>query len=87
MVIIFSLAFLVQLLPSLYEVGRKCTSDGDLVNRILTDTATALTNEFTRSIQVRTNIILFLMCWREKRTVGNIYHKQQQVAADVGMCR
>ncbi|XP_026222298.1 capping protein, Arp2/3 and myosin-I linker protein 2 isoform X2 [Anabas testudineus] len=41
-----------KLLPSLYEAGRKCPSDGDLVNCILNDTATALTNEFTRSIQV-----------------------------------
>ncbi|XP_071344816.1 capping protein, Arp2/3 and myosin-I linker protein 2 isoform X2 [Trachinotus anak] len=40
-----------KLLPSLYEAGSKCTSDGDLVNCILTDAATALTNEFTRSIQ------------------------------------
>ncbi|XP_054476721.1 capping protein, Arp2/3 and myosin-I linker protein 2 [Anoplopoma fimbria] len=40
-----------ELLPSLYEAGRKCSSDGDLVNCILTDTATALTNEFNRSIQ------------------------------------
>ncbi|XP_031723978.1 mucin-5AC-like [Anarrhichthys ocellatus] len=40
-----------KLLPSLYEAGRKCASDGDLVNCILTDTATALTNEFNRSIQ------------------------------------
>lgn len=43
----------VQLLPSLYEAGRKCASDGVSVNCILTDAATALTNEFTRSIQVR----------------------------------
>ncbi|XP_005454302.3 capping protein, Arp2/3 and myosin-I linker protein 2 [Oreochromis niloticus] len=41
----------LKLLPSLYEVGTKCASDGDFVNSILTDTATALTNEFTRSIQ------------------------------------
>ncbi|XP_040894620.1 capping protein, Arp2/3 and myosin-I linker protein 2 [Toxotes jaculatrix] len=41
----------LKLLPSLYETGRKCASDGDLVNCILTDTANALTNEFTRSIQ------------------------------------
>ncbi|XP_044049141.1 capping protein, Arp2/3 and myosin-I linker protein 2 isoform X3 [Siniperca chuatsi] len=40
-----------KLLPSLYEAGRKCASDGDLVNCILTDSATALTNEFNRSIQ------------------------------------
>ncbi|XP_062276911.1 capping protein, Arp2/3 and myosin-I linker protein 2 [Scomber scombrus] len=41
----------LKLLPSLYEAGRKWTSDGDLVNCILTDAATALTDEFTRSIQ------------------------------------
>ncbi|XP_051239086.1 capping protein, Arp2/3 and myosin-I linker protein 2 isoform X2 [Dicentrarchus labrax] len=40
-----------KFLPSLYEAGRKCASDGDLVNCILADTATALTNEFNRSIQ------------------------------------
>ncbi|XP_034389859.1 capping protein, Arp2/3 and myosin-I linker protein 2 isoform X3 [Cyclopterus lumpus] len=40
-----------KLLPSLYEAGRKCASDGDLVNCILAETATALTNEFSRSIQ------------------------------------
>ncbi|XP_078024393.1 capping protein, Arp2/3 and myosin-I linker protein 2 isoform X2 [Epinephelus lanceolatus] len=40
-----------KLLPSLYEAGKKCASDGDLVNGILTDTATVLTNEFNRSIQ------------------------------------
>ncbi|XP_039664730.1 capping protein, Arp2/3 and myosin-I linker protein 2 isoform X2 [Perca fluviatilis] len=40
-----------KLLPSLYEAGRKCASDGDLVNCILSDTATALTHEFNRSIQ------------------------------------
>ncbi|XP_039988071.1 capping protein, Arp2/3 and myosin-I linker protein 2 [Xiphias gladius] len=40
-----------KLLPSLYEAGRKCGSYGDLVNCILTDTAAALTTEFTRSIQ------------------------------------
>ncbi|KAG8012281.1 Capping protein, partial [Nibea albiflora] len=40
-----------KLLPSLYEVGRTCASDGDMVNSILTDTATALTDEFQRSIQ------------------------------------
>ncbi len=43
----------LQLLPSLYETGRKCASDEDLVNYILTDTVTALTDEFNRSIQVR----------------------------------
>lgn len=42
----------LQLLPSLYEAGRTCASDGDMVNSILTDTATALTDEFQRSIQV-----------------------------------
>ncbi|XP_038562432.1 capping protein, Arp2/3 and myosin-I linker protein 2 isoform X2 [Micropterus salmoides] len=40
-----------KLLPSLYEAGRKCASDGDLVNCILTDSATALTNEFNKSIE------------------------------------
>ncbi|XP_027128545.1 capping protein, Arp2/3 and myosin-I linker protein 2 isoform X2 [Larimichthys crocea] len=40
-----------KLLPSLYEAGRTCASDGDMVNSILTDTATALTDEFQRSIQ------------------------------------
>lgn len=40
-----------KLLPSLYVEGRKWASDGDAVNNILTDTATALTNEFTRSTQ------------------------------------
>ncbi|XP_035498604.2 capping protein, Arp2/3 and myosin-I linker protein 2 isoform X2 [Scophthalmus maximus] len=40
-----------KLLPSLYEAGRACASDGDLVNSILTDTAASLTDEFTRSIQ------------------------------------
>lgn len=52
--IIYLLAFSMQLLPSLYEAGRKWTPDGDLVNCILTDAATALTDEFTRSIQVHT---------------------------------
>lgn len=51
--LILLLASFLQLLPSLYEVGRKCASDGDFVNCILSDTVTALTNEFTRSIQVR----------------------------------
>uniref|UniRef100_A0A3Q3EGF7 Capping protein regulator and myosin 1 linker 2 n=1 Tax=Labrus bergylta TaxID=56723 RepID=A0A3Q3EGF7_9LABR len=41
----------IKLLPSLYEAGRTCTSDGDMVNCILNDAATALTNEFNRSIQ------------------------------------
>ncbi|GLD67147.1 capping protein, Arp2/3 and myosin-I linker protein 3-like protein, partial [Lates japonicus] len=41
----------IKLLPSLYEAGRKCASDGDLVNSILTNAAMALTNEFTQSIQ------------------------------------
>ncbi|CAJ1057326.1 capping protein%2C Arp2/3 and myosin-I linker protein 2 [Xyrichtys novacula] len=40
-----------KLLPSLYEAGSTCTSDGDMVNSILAETATALTNEFNRSIQ------------------------------------
>ncbi|XP_059190926.1 capping protein, Arp2/3 and myosin-I linker protein 2 [Centropristis striata] len=40
-----------KLLPCLYEAGRTCTSDGNLVNHILTDATTALTNEFNRSIQ------------------------------------
>ncbi|XP_056243916.1 capping protein, Arp2/3 and myosin-I linker protein 2 isoform X2 [Seriola aureovittata] len=40
-----------KILPSLYEASRKCASDGDLVNCILTDAAAALTSEFTRSIQ------------------------------------
>ncbi|XP_026166545.1 capping protein, Arp2/3 and myosin-I linker protein 2 [Mastacembelus armatus] len=40
-----------KLLPSLYEVGRKCASDEDMVNCILNDTATAVANEFTKSIQ------------------------------------
>ncbi|XP_070763209.1 capping protein, Arp2/3 and myosin-I linker protein 2 [Enoplosus armatus] len=40
-----------KLLPSLYEAGRECASDGDSVNCILADSATALTNEFNRSIQ------------------------------------
>ncbi|XP_070687396.1 capping protein, Arp2/3 and myosin-I linker protein 2 [Pempheris klunzingeri] len=40
-----------KLLPALYEAGRPCASDGDLVNSILTDAAAALTNEFNRSIQ------------------------------------
>ncbi|XP_037623048.1 capping protein, Arp2/3 and myosin-I linker protein 2 isoform X4 [Sebastes umbrosus] len=40
-----------KLLPSLYEAGRKYAFDGDSVNCILADTATALTNEFNRSIQ------------------------------------
>ncbi|XP_034542518.1 capping protein, Arp2/3 and myosin-I linker protein 2 [Notolabrus celidotus] len=40
-----------KLLPSLYEAEKMCTSDGNMVNCILTDTATALTNEFNRSIQ------------------------------------
>uniref|UniRef100_A0A3B4WED1 Capping protein regulator and myosin 1 linker 2 n=1 Tax=Seriola lalandi dorsalis TaxID=1841481 RepID=A0A3B4WED1_SERLL len=48
---VFVLVFHVQILPSLYEASRKCASDGDLVNCILTDAATALTSEFTRSIQ------------------------------------
>lgn len=47
---LFSL--LVQLLPSLHEAGRNFASDVDLVNSILSDTATALTNEFSRSMQV-----------------------------------
>ncbi|XP_062418969.1 LOW QUALITY PROTEIN: uncharacterized protein LOC119195596 [Pungitius pungitius] len=41
----------VKLLPSLLEAGRKCASDGDLVNCILTDTTNVLRNEFNRSIQ------------------------------------
>ncbi|XP_041794805.1 capping protein, Arp2/3 and myosin-I linker protein 2 isoform X2 [Chelmon rostratus] len=40
-----------KLLPSLYEAGRKCASDGDVVNCILADTAAALSDEFNRSIQ------------------------------------
>uniref|UniRef100_UPI0037E94C0F capping protein, Arp2/3 and myosin-I linker protein 2 n=1 Tax=Semicossyphus pulcher TaxID=241346 RepID=UPI0037E94C0F len=40
-----------KLLPSLYEAGRKSASDGDMVNCILSDAATALTNDFNRSIQ------------------------------------
>ncbi|XP_008292680.1 capping protein, Arp2/3 and myosin-I linker protein 2 [Stegastes partitus] len=40
-----------KLLPSLHETGRNCAFDANLVNSILTDTATALTNEFTRSLQ------------------------------------
>ncbi|KAG7521566.1 capping protein, Arp2/3 and myosin-I linker protein 3-like [Solea senegalensis] len=41
-----------KLLPSLYEAGRTCASDRDLVNAVLTDTAAALTNEFSQSLQV-----------------------------------
>ncbi|XP_042352050.1 capping protein, Arp2/3 and myosin-I linker protein 2 [Plectropomus leopardus] len=41
----------LKLLPSLYDAGMKCASDGDVVNCILTGTATALTDEFNRSIQ------------------------------------
>ncbi|XP_035013107.2 capping protein, Arp2/3 and myosin-I linker protein 2 isoform X2 [Hippoglossus stenolepis] len=40
-----------KVLPSLYEAGRTCASHGDFVNSILTNTAAALTKEFTRSIQ------------------------------------
>ncbi|XP_058501484.1 capping protein, Arp2/3 and myosin-I linker protein 2 [Solea solea] len=40
-----------KLLPSLYEAGRTCASDRDLVNSVLTDTAAALTNEFSQSLQ------------------------------------
>ncbi|XP_028286745.1 capping protein, Arp2/3 and myosin-I linker protein 2 isoform X2 [Parambassis ranga] len=40
-----------KLFPSLHEADRNCASDGDLVNGILSDTATALTNEFSRSMQ------------------------------------
>ncbi|KAM4618957.1 capping protein, Arp2/3 and myosin-I linker protein 2 isoform 3-T3 [Polymixia lowei] len=40
----------LRLLPSLYELGRS-PSGGDMVNCILTDTATALTNEITGDIQ------------------------------------
>ncbi|KAM8751769.1 capping protein, Arp2/3 and myosin-I linker protein 2 isoform 3-T4 [Acanthopagrus schlegelii] len=40
-----------KLLPSLYEASRECDSDGESVNCILTDTAAALTDEFSRSIQ------------------------------------
>ncbi|KAK2918344.1 capping protein, Arp2/3 and myosin-I linker protein 2 isoform X2 [Channa argus] len=40
-----------KLLPFLFEAGRTHTSDGHLVNCILADTTTALTNEFTRNIQ------------------------------------
>ncbi|XP_029289434.1 capping protein, Arp2/3 and myosin-I linker protein 2 isoform X2 [Cottoperca gobio] len=40
-----------KLLPSLYEAGRQCASDGGLVNCILTDAAAALTDGFNRSIQ------------------------------------
>ncbi|KAI3371792.1 hypothetical protein L3Q82_024346, partial [Scortum barcoo] len=40
-----------KLLPSLYETSRRCTSDADLVDYILTNTATALTDEFNKSIQ------------------------------------
>ncbi|XP_054865206.1 capping protein, Arp2/3 and myosin-I linker protein 2 isoform X2 [Amphiprion ocellaris] len=40
-----------KLLPSLHEAGWNCASDANLVNSILADTATALTNEFTRSLQ------------------------------------
>ncbi|XP_069575702.1 capping protein, Arp2/3 and myosin-I linker protein 2 [Brachyistius frenatus] len=40
-----------KLLPSLYEAGRTCAPDGDVVNNILTDAAAALTDEFTRNIQ------------------------------------
>lgn len=48
----FLLSLPLQLLPSLYEAGRKCASDGDVVNCILADTAAALSDEFNRSIQV-----------------------------------
>ncbi|KAK2841790.1 hypothetical protein Q5P01_011990 [Channa striata] len=40
-----------KLLPSLYEAGRTHTTDGDVVKGILAETTSALTNEFTRSIQ------------------------------------
>lgn len=46
----------LQLLPSLNEASRKCDSDGESVNCILTDTAAALTDEFSRSIQVHIKI-------------------------------
>lgn len=45
---------LLQLFPPLYEAGRLSTSDEDLVNSILTDAVTALTNEFNGNIQVHT---------------------------------
>ncbi|XP_060933282.1 capping protein, Arp2/3 and myosin-I linker protein 2 [Limanda limanda] len=40
-----------KVLPSLYEAGRTCASHGDFVISILTNTAAAVTKEFTRSIQ------------------------------------
>nr|XP_020468339.1 capping protein, Arp2/3 and myosin-I linker protein 3-like [Monopterus albus] len=49
-----------KLLPSLYEASMKCASDEDLVNCILADTASLLTNEFTRSIQEMTEELM--MC-------------------------
>nr|XP_046250721.1 capping protein, Arp2/3 and myosin-I linker protein 2 isoform X2 [Scatophagus argus] len=41
----------LKLLPSLYEAGRECAPDGNLVNCTLTDAATALSDEFTGRIQ------------------------------------
>ncbi|XP_062245655.1 capping protein, Arp2/3 and myosin-I linker protein 2 isoform X1 [Platichthys flesus] len=40
-----------KVLPSLYEAGRTCASHGDIVISILTNTAAAVTREFTLSIQ------------------------------------
>ncbi|XP_013865707.1 leucine-rich repeat-containing protein 16B [Austrofundulus limnaeus] len=41
----------LKLLPSLCEESRKCSSDGDWVNNILSDAAAALTQEVTKSLQ------------------------------------
>ncbi|XP_017289392.2 capping protein, Arp2/3 and myosin-I linker protein 2 isoform X2 [Kryptolebias marmoratus] len=41
----------LKLLPSLCEESKNCSSNGDWVNIILSDTAAALTQEVTRSLQ------------------------------------
>ncbi|XP_047452249.1 capping protein, Arp2/3 and myosin-I linker protein 2 isoform X2 [Mugil cephalus] len=40
-----------KLLPSLYDMCENCTSDGDFVNSLLTNAATALADEFYRTTQ------------------------------------
>uniref|UniRef100_A0A672FG21 Capping protein regulator and myosin 1 linker 2 n=1 Tax=Salarias fasciatus TaxID=181472 RepID=A0A672FG21_SALFA len=50
-----SRCFPLQLLPSLYGDGVQRPSEGDSVDRILAEAATALAQEFSRSLQVRTS--------------------------------